>query len=284
MSQIVMGACSSQGPSLSVTTEQATACEQAIGRIAEAFERARVEVAVIMGNDEDEIFLDDIRPAITVFTGPTLWSQPMVSSQSIANVAERYHHPGGYTEYPGHPLLARELVMRAVKDGFDVATSDVLPNRHARASGIGQSFAFIYRQIMRGRVIPNVPVIFNTFFPPNQPPARRCFEFGRAVGRAVRAWTAEMRVAIVASGGMSHFVIDEELDQTVLQALRDRDGDALCSIDEGLLQSGSSELKNWIAAAGALFDSDLAGSVLDYQPCYRSESGSGAAYGFVLWG
>jgi hypothetical protein len=80
----------------------------------------------------------------------------MVQSQAIANGAERYHHPGGYTEYPGHPLLAREMVMRAVRDGFDVATSEVLPNRHTRARGIGQSFAFIYRQIMRDRVIPNV--------------------------------------------------------------------------------------------------------------------------------
>jgi OH-DDVA oxygenase len=283
MSEIVMGACSSHGPSLSITSEQSVACEQAIDRIAEAFDRARVDVAVVIGNDEDELFLDDIRPAITVFTGPTLWSQPMVPSQAIANGAERYHHPGGYTEYPGHPLLAREMVMRAVRDGFDVATSEVLPNRHTRASGIGQSFAFIYRQIMRDRVIPNVPVIFNTFFPPNQPPARRCFEFGRAVGRAIGSWEADMRVAVVASGGMSHFVIDEDLDQTILQALRGRDGAALCAIDERFLQSGSSELKNWIAAAGALFESGLGGEVLDYQPCYRSESGGGAANGFMLW-
>ena len=42
-------------------------------------------------------------------------------------------------------------------------------------------------------------------------------------------------------------------------------------------------LKNWIAAAGALFETDLAGDVVEYQPCYRSEAGTGTANGFVYW-
>ena len=61
------------------------------------------------------------------------------------------------------------------------------------------------------------------------------------------------------------------------------DAEALCTIGEDWLQSGSSELKNWIAAAGALFETDLTGDIVDYQPCYRSEAGTGTANGFVYW-
>lgn len=288
MAEIVLGMWSSHGASLAATAEQALACGAAIERLADAYAGACPDVAVIMGNDEDEAFLDDVRPAITVFTGSTLWNQPPLPGQLMRAAAAREvtpdHTPGVYTEYPGHPGLAGEIVRGAMAASFDVATSELIVRRPGHASGgIGQAFGFIYRQIMRRRVIPNVPVIFNTFFPPNQPTARRCFEFGRLVGRIVRAWDSNARVAIFGSGGMSHFVIDEELDRTVLQALSERDADALCCIDERLLQSGSSELKNWIAAAGALFESDLRGDVIDYQPCYRSAAGHGAANGFVCW-
>ena len=67
------------------------------------------------------------------------------------------------------------------------------------------------------------------------------------------------------------------------EAFRNKDADTLTSIDEAYFQSGTSELKNWIAAAGALFDSGLNGDVVDYVPCYRSEAGTGTANGFVYW-
>ena len=47
--------------------------------------------------------------------------------------------------------------------------------------------------------------------------------------------------------------------------------------------SGTSELRNWISAAGALFETTLAGDVIDYQTRYRSEAGTGTAQGFVAW-
>ena len=136
---------------------------------------------------------------------------------------------------------------------------------------------------MCDKVIPNVPVIFNTFFPPNQPRARRCFDFGRMVGKVIKGWDADKRVAVFGSGGMSHFVIDEDFDRMFFEALRNRDSETLTSIDDKYFQSGTSELKNWVTAAGALFDTDLKGDVVEYQPCYRSEAGTGTANGFVYW-
>ncbi len=62
---------------------------------------------------------------------------------------------------------------------------------------------------------------------------------------------------------MSHFVIDEDFDRMIIDAIARRDGEALCAIYESCFQSGTSELKNWIAAAGALFGSELSGGLVD---------------------
>ena len=275
--------------SLPERERRAAACQRAISRMADAFHASGPDAAVILGNDQSELFLDDLIPAITVFRGEKLWDQPATPEQAARmppgiHEAEWGHSPPRYTEYPGLPTLALHIVRQATESGFDVASSMRLPVHPGHwVSGMPHAFGFIYRQIMRDRVVPNVPVILNTFYPPNQPTARRCFELGRLVGRAIRSWPEERRVAVFGSGGMSHFVIDEELDRRIFEALRARDGEALCAIPESYFQSGSSELKNWVAAAGVLFDTDLEGDVVDYQPCYRSQGGTGTANGFVCW-
>ena len=268
---------------------RAAACRTAIERMADSFAAAAPDVAVIFGNDQSELFLEDVIPSFTVFCGAKLWDQPASAEQAARmppgiHEAEWGHSPPRYTEYPALPELALHIIRQAMDAEFDIATSRRLPVHPGHwSSGIPHAFGFIYRQIMRDRVVANVPIITNTFYPPNQPPARRCFALGRAVGRAIRSWSSPQRVAVFGSGGMSHFVIDEDLDRRVFEALRKRDAQALCHLEENLLQSGSSELKNWIAAAGVLFDTALQGDVIDYQPCYRSEAGTGTANGFVCW-
>ena len=128
-----------------------------------------------------------------------------------------------------------------------------------------------------------LPIFINTFFPPNQPPVKRVFEFGRAVGRAIRAWDKNLRVGIAASGGFSHFVIDEELDQRLMRAIEKRDIGALAAEPESSYQSGTSEIKNWIAAMGATEGTGLEFNLLEYIPCYRSMAGTGNAMAFALW-
>ena len=64
-----------------------------------------------------------------------------------------------------------------------------------------------------------VPLLLNTYYPPNVPTAARCHDIGRALRRVLDADTSDLRVAIVASGGLSHFVVDEELDRRVMRAL-----------------------------------------------------------------
>jgi 3-O-methylgallate 3,4-dioxygenase len=163
-------------------------------------------------------------------------------------------------------------------DSFDVATMKSFPTDETP-----HAFGFIYRRVMRDNPVPSVPLLQNTFFPPNQPLARRCYDFGRSVAKAVRNWNSTARVAMFASGGLSHFVIDEQLDLAFLEALRQRSAAEITGIREELLQSGSSEIKNWIALGGAMAETDREFRLVDYVPCYRSEAGTGTANSFVFW-
>lgn len=264
-------------------------CQNAVRVMATAFAAKAPDVCVILGNDQRELFTDTVIPAFTVFAGETFYNEPASPEQAAMmppgiHEAESGHNPPTCTEYPGLPDLGDFVIRRLVDADFDIARSMVLP-RHENhwSSGIPHAFGFPLRMIMRDRAVPVLPIIINTFFPPNQPGAHRCFHLGQVIGEAIRDWETDKTVAVIGSGGMSHFVIDEEFDRRFFQLLERRDGAGLIDIDNTWFQSGTSELKNWIAAAGALFESDLKGEVVDYIPCYRSVAGTGTANGFVIW-
>lgn len=264
-------------------------CQSAIKKMADVWNNVKPDVAIIMGNDQREIFTDQLIPAITVYNGDTIYNEP-ASDEQIPQMApgiheaEAGHNPPEYTEYPCEPALANMIIKKATAKGFDITQMNKLPRHEGHwSTGIGHAFGYIYRQVMQDKVVPHVPVIANTFFPPNQPTARRCYDFGKLVGQVIKEWDSDMRVAVFGSGGMSHFVIDEELDQLFMKAISERDSDTLTNLDEKHFQTGTSELKNWLSAAGALFDTELQGEVVDYVPCYRSEAGTGTANGFVYW-
>ena len=136
---------------------------------------------------------------------------------------------------------------------------------------------------MRDKPIPLVPVLLNTFYPPNQAKPGRCYDFGRTIGRAIRAWDGGKRVAICASGGLSHFVVDEEWDQKMIDAMLKQDAETIAAEPNIMFRSGSSETKNWITVAGILSQTSLEMDLLDYVPCYRTEAGTGNAMAFATW-
>ena len=86
---------------------------------------------------------------------------------------------------------------------------------------------------------------------------------------------------MIASGGLSHFVIDTELDRRVLDGLAKSDRETLTTLPTSKLQSGSSEILNWVAAGGAL--EGLRMELVDYVPGYRSEAGTGVGMAFAKW-
>lgn len=264
----------------------------AIGRLADALAEASPDVVVIFGNDQDEVFLDDVKPAFTIMGAAEFRNMPRTDEQAsrlppgIA-LSDTGHLPDDtVVVLPGHPALAEHLAGALTASAFDVAFS----RRQVRAdparsqtSGMPHAYGFVYKQLFRGRPIPNVPIDTNTFYPPNQPTAGRCLAFGAAIGDAIRRWDSASRVAVVASGGLSHFVVDEEFDRDIMQAMAQDDLEQLAARGEGYFQAGSSEIKSWIAAGGALRGAGLSGEIVEYQPLYRTPAGTGSSAAFMLW-
>src|SRR5262249_48917938 len=179
---------------------------------------------IILGNDQNEMFeTEELNPAFTVFCGARIPNYPQSDErrkQLPPGVAEGEHGHAteAYTEYDGEPDLALHIIETLAAHDFDVAVSRTWP-KNAR-NGAAPAFGTINRKLLLDKIAPSVPIMQNTFFPPNQPSARRAYQFGRAVKRAIDSWQSDKTVAVFGSGGMSHFVIDEEFDRAFVDALR----------------------------------------------------------------
>jgi 3-O-methylgallate 3,4-dioxygenase len=274
---------------LPVKQQRYQACQRAMAEMARIFKEVKPDVAILVGNDQMEVFEDDNIPAFMVCFGDTVENIPFNEEQKkrlppgIA-IAEPNHHGSSAETYPGHPPLGRHLIEQLIEHDFDVAASARLPqSASSNISGLPHAYGFIYRRIMQENFVPAVPFFINTFYPPNQPSVRRCFGLGEALADAVESWEEDLRVAVIGSGGMSHFVVDEELDRRFLDAMERKDAEALLAIPPYNFRSGTSELKNWIPVAGAMKEVGLAMTVLDYQPLYRSAAGTGSGMAFAYW-
>jgi 3-O-methylgallate 3,4-dioxygenase len=145
----------------------------------------------------------------------------------------------------------------------------------------GHAYSFVHRRFMAKDIIPIVPVFLNTYYPPNQPSPKRCFELGLAIRDLVASFPQDIRVGILASGGLSHFLVNEDLDRKVIKSLQQRDFKALANLPTGLLHTGSSEIRNWICVAAAAQDFKL--DWISYIPAYRSRAMTGVGLCFAGW-
>lgn len=263
--------------------ERHAATQRAVAAVAATLQRVKPDVLVIIGDDQDDVFLHDyMMPAFAIYRGESILNVPRDMSKRPAwyRSAAWGHYPEDAPEtYPCDPELATHLVKSLVRAGFDISHITVPPEgRH-----IGHAFTFIHRRLMNGDQIPSVPIMVNTYYPPNQPPAPRCYELGKALRRAIESFESDKTVAVVASGGLTHPVLDETLDRAVLDALQRKDKDYLIGLDESVFVLGTSEIKNWITVAGVMEESDLTMKVIDYIPAYRSEAGTGCGLAFTEW-
>jgi OH-DDVA oxygenase len=263
-------------------------CRDAIATLARTFQDAASDMAIVVGNDQRELFHEDVTPAITIYCGPEIENIPLSPRQRATlapglAVAEEGHCPPGGAVYPGAPQFATHLIRSLVEQQFDVAQSAALPGHGDARHGIPHAYGFVYRQVMADRPPPSVPVILNVGVPFNQPTVRRCQALGGALRQALEGWKGGERVAVAASGGLTHFVIDEDLDRRVLSGLERGDDAALADLPEHVFRAGTAEIKNWITVAAAMNAAGLAFHLVDYVPCYRSEAGTGNAMAFGCW-
>jgi hypothetical protein len=226
---------------------------------------AQPDVVLVIGDDQDELFGFDNMPAISVYRGPEVVMKEMPLPHPRLSWADKAFWAGYGMDmprrFPGAPQLADDLIRGLIRLGVDVATANAVPNPGQRAFGHAYGI--------------------NTYFPPNNPTAARCFEFGSHIAHALAASPIDAKVAVIASGGLSHFLCEEAFDRKLLQAIRTHDVQTLTQVTQESLCSGSSEIRNWIAMAGAT--SHLQCRYEEYIPVYRTAVGTGIGLAFTAW-
>jgi len=268
--------------------EQDDAAERCLDRLALDLAEVNPDVVVVIGDDEHELFTDANMPAMSVFYGDPAISRRFVQPDDPrANDPEytwmkmvaRMYGMDENRRFATRPDLARAFIERLIESGFDVAIQNGVPE--PEKVGFGHAFGFVVMRLMGERAVPIVPIILNTYYPPNQPTPARCYDMGATLRAAVEAFDGDLRVAVIASGGLSHFVTNESLDTSVLDALRSGDAKTLRSVPTKLLYDGSSEIRNWIALGGML--DGLRHAWSEYIPVYRTEAGTGIGLAFGRW-
>jgi 3-O-methylgallate 3,4-dioxygenase len=254
------------------------ACLKAVSNLGGALRKANADVVVIFGDDQHEQFGDDNMPTFAIYHGKSI---PVVRDSGVRPAGWKDAERNGWAEtadeYANEDDLANHLIRALNDEEFDIARC----NRLRKEIGVGHAFSFLYRRLVPGSKIPMVPVMVNTYYPPNQPTPKRCYGFGQAVRRAIESWQTDKRVALVASGGLSHVVIDEEIDQMTIDGLKNKKPEVLFRLPRERLEGGTSEILNWVALAGAMENREL--KYLEYVTTYRSPAATGCGMGFAYW-
>lgn len=258
------------------------ASQRALDRMADQIEAADVDVVVVIGDDQDELFGKDNIPAFAIYYGDEVVMHPKVLTESDPNW--RVPVRVGYAmdeahRFPGAPNFAEFLICEMIERDVDVGAARTVPD--PEKYGFGHAFGFVVKRLFRERAIPMVPVLLNTYFPPNAMTPKRCYDVGIQLRKAIESYPDDLRVAVIASGGLSHFVTDAELDERIIAALIENDRATLSSVPVDALLSGSSEIRNWIMLGGLL--PPMTHDWSEYYPIYRTPAGTGVGAGFAVW-
>jgi 3-O-methylgallate 3,4-dioxygenase len=256
------------------------AVQEAMARLKAEIASAELDALIIVGDDQYELFHDQHMPSIGIYYGETIRNaaQPAVPPEGWHRRAQlRRLEEQQEAHYPCHRELALHLIEGLVDREFDVSAMAGLVGDQFE----GHAYAFVHRRYLNGADLPIVPVFLNTYNPPNQPHPRRCLRLGAALRALIAGFPEDLRVGLLASGGLSHFVVEEDLDRPLIEALRKKDTAFLASLDPRRLKAGSSEIRNWIVVAGAATDLEL--SWASYTPAYRTPALTGTGLCFARW-
>jgi len=249
----------------------------AIKQVAQTLAHAKVDTLVVLGDDQNESYKEDCRPAFAIYYGDTIRNSNEQHDEYRKRFPEWYvqnrqgfFEDKGPRDYPVHGKLAVHLIESLMDSGFDLGASQRLPE----GEGEGHAIAYVHRRVMDANApVAAVPIFLNTYFPPNQPRPSRCYAFGQALRKAIEAFPGNEKVGVLASGGLSHFLVDEDFDRAILKACADKDAKFLQTLPRNKLNAGSSEILNWVAVAGAVEHLDL--NWFEYVPGYRTPAGTG---------
>jgi len=269
MAEIVLAYCASHAPMMSAA-RQAAPKEQgdnffrALDRLREQAVERGVQACVVLSNEHFTNFFLENFPQTCIGLGEKNWG-PTEEWLPIDKVW-----------IPGRPGLANHIAERTLASGFDPAFSHQLELDHGIMT--------VYYELDHDMKLPLVPIVQNCAVPPLMP-VRRAYEFGRALGDAVRSYDGLARVAVIGAGGLSHWIgtprvgdIEEEFDRWFLQRLERGELDQVLDMPDSEIElagNGSHEIRSWLAVAGALAPTNS--RTLAYEPIYPWITGMAVA-------
>ncbi|HUA18852.1 MAG TPA: hypothetical protein VMB25_08915 [Bryobacteraceae bacterium] len=252
MGKIVMAAATVHAPQLftyppSEDKAQLDADIAAMRELGKTLDEVQPDAVVVVGSDHLETFFLSAVPTFAVVGGQK--SKAAFARKSYA--------------LPIHPFT-EELIEKLVASGFDMT--------YSQDAELGHSFAAVYEWVIEGRPIPVIPIFVNTYLPP-LPNARRCAQLGAAVRDAILA--SPNRIAIVASGGMSHYPgawkypqPAFDFDWWAIAHMERGHNEALLELsNEQLDEVGNTEMLPWMFLFGAV--GNQPGELITYQPTWH---------------
>ena len=226
--------------------DQAGAAMRELGKV---LDETKPDAILFFGADHVETFSVTCVPSFAIVAG----------NRAVAKFAGREH------DLPIHREMAEDILNKlVVEHSFDIAYSE--------DAELGHAFSIPFEYVIAGRPIPVVPFFTNVYVPP-LPTPRRCEALGRAIAAIVK--DRPERVAIIASGGMSHFPgtskylhPEFDFDRWLVSQFEAGHADALLNMTGTQLDEvGNTELLSWAVMFGAIGAHQ--GELIDYIPTWH---------------
>ena len=242
----------------------------AFGELGRRLRDARPDVIIGLAPDHWTNFSLENLPALCIGIGEEHEPPPEPFLKSFAAL-----HPS----IRGAPALACHILETALMRDFEPSLSHRLRIDH----GLALPLARLHLEPLPALV----PILINELEPPMLS-LRRCGAWGRLLRTAIESHREPLRVAVLATGGLSHSIgeptmgaIDEAFDRRCLAAFAGGDESTLLAVLESGLPAagnGSHEIRNWLVAHGAAGAHGF--ETIDYIPAPELYLGCA----FAAWG
>ncbi len=225
--------------------KQAAAAMRELGKV---LDETKPDVILFLGSDHVETFSPTCVPTFCIIAG----------SRAIARFA------GREIILPVHREMAEDILHKLVEKNFDMAYSE--------DAELGHAFAVPFELVIGKRDIPVIPFFTNVYVPP-LPTAQRCAALGQALEAIIKG--RKERVAIIASGGMSHFPgttkylhPEFDFDRWLVSQMEAGNPNALLNMTNTQLDEvGNTEMLNWATMFGMI--GSAPGELIDYIPTWH---------------